>query len=256
MRTCEPGSVSTDHADSRMLLSSYMVDLKSQYPSSSPDMPWAAPLTCAQGPSMRAVMLCWKCLRAQAKQSPYCRSSSPTSSTILHTASSSIALVCRPQHRLSDPKLTADAGTMSEIEKALVELKALMKFRAERLGREEEFRALGLTSRKNLCLHPSVRRERSGNVVDARCRSLTAGFVREKKEKGEDVEVCVYHDVRVHRIPIGPCLVLKSRADPEPRTSISSNRTTSYPTASGRWTASCATASSTSSARTLPPGGW
>lgn len=86
---------------------------------------------------------------------------------------------------------------MSEIEKALVELKALMKFRAERLGYEEEFRGLGLTSRKNLCLHPSVKREKSGNVVDARCRSLTAGFVKEKKEKGEDVEVCVYHDVRI-----------------------------------------------------------
>lgn len=83
---------------------------------------------------------------------------------------------------------------MSEIEKALVELKALMKFRAERLGHEEEFRGLGLTSRKNLCLHPSVKREKSGNVVDARCRSLTAGFVKEKKEKGEDVDVCVYHD--------------------------------------------------------------
>lgn len=86
-------------------------------------------------------------------------------------------------------------GTMSEIEKALAELKSLMKFRTERLGHEEEFRGLGLTSRKNLCLHPSVKQEKSGNVVDARCRSLTAGFVKEKKEKGEDVEVCVYHDV-------------------------------------------------------------
>ena len=101
---------------------------------------------------------------------------------------------------------------MSEIEKALVELKALMKFRAERLGYQEEFRALGLTSRKNLCLHPSVRREKSGNVVDARCRSLTAGFVREKKEQGEDVEVCIYHDVglplpRRCRFVDGPVLI-------------------------------------------------
>ena len=87
------------------------------------------------------------------------------------------------------------AGTMSEIEKALAELKALMKFRAERLGHEEDFRGLGLTSRKNLCLHPSVKREKSGTVVDARCRNLTAGFIKEKKERGEEVEVCVYHDV-------------------------------------------------------------
>lgn len=84
---------------------------------------------------------------------------------------------------------------MSEIEKALAELKALMAYRAQELGVSEEFRALGLTSRKNLCLHPAVKREKSGNVVDARCRSLTASFVKAKKERGEDVEVCIYHDV-------------------------------------------------------------
>src|SRR5438045_5701370 len=84
---------------------------------------------------------------------------------------------------------------MSEIEKALAELKVLMKYRAEQLGHVEDFRGLGLTSRKNLCLHPSVKREKSGSVVDARCRSLTASFVKEKKERGEDVDLCIYHDV-------------------------------------------------------------
>lgn len=86
-------------------------------------------------------------------------------------------------------------GTMSEIEKALAELKALMQYRANQLGEVEDFRGLGLTSRKNLCLHPSVKREKSGAVVDARCRSLTAGFVKEKKERGEDVDLCIYHEV-------------------------------------------------------------
>ncbi|KAE8411941.1 hypothetical protein BDV36DRAFT_272951 [Aspergillus pseudocaelatus] len=95
-----------------------------------------------------------------------------------------------PEHR----KLIYCSRTMSEIEKALAELKALMKFRTEQLGYTEDFRALGLTSRKNLCLHPSVKREKSGTIVDARCRSLTAGFVKEKKERGEDVELCVYHE--------------------------------------------------------------
>ena len=93
---------------------------------------------------------------------------------------------------------------MSEIEKALAELKALMAFRSKLLGYTEDFRALGLTSRKNLCLHPEVKREKKGNVVDARCRSLTAGFVKEKKEKGEDVELCIYHEV-----PIGNTRVSK-----------------------------------------------
>ncbi|KAI5923841.1 putative excision repair protein rhp3 [Camillea tinctor] len=103
-------------------------------------------------------------------------------------------IVAYQQHYPEHRKLIYCSRTMSEIEKALAELKALMKFRAEELGRVEEFRGLGLTSRKNLCLHPSVKREKSGAIVDSRCRSLTAGFVKEKKEKGENVDVCVYHD--------------------------------------------------------------
>lgn len=105
---------------------------------------------------------------------------------------------------------------MSEIEKALSELKALMKYRAEQLGHAEEFRGLGLTSRKNLCLHPSVKREKSGAVVDARCRSLTAGFVKEKKDRGEHVDVCVYHDVRSDHLADGPPALLTPRFRPEP----------------------------------------
>ncbi|THX31269.1 DNA repair helicase RAD3 [Aureobasidium pullulans] len=103
-------------------------------------------------------------------------------------------IVAYQQHYPEHRKLIYCSRTMSEIEKALAELKALMKYRSEQLGYVEDFRGLGLTSRKNLCLHPSVKREKSGTIVDARCRSLTAGFVKEKKEKGEDVELCVYHE--------------------------------------------------------------
>jgi DNA excision repair protein ERCC-2 len=111
-------------------------------------------------------------------------------------------IVAYQQASKEQRKLIYCSRTMSEIEKALYELKALMKYRAQELGYEEEFRGLGLTSRKNLCLHPSVKREKSGAVVDARCRSLTAGFVKEKKERGENVDVCVYHDVSLHsRLP-------------------------------------------------------
>ena len=103
-------------------------------------------------------------------------------------------IVAYQQHYPEHRKLIYCSRTMSEIEKALAELEALMKYREKELGYKEDFRGLGLTSRKNLCLHPSVRREKSGAVVDARCRSLTAGFVKEKKERGEDVDLCVYHD--------------------------------------------------------------
>ncbi|KAL2869351.1 TFIIH/NER complex ATP-dependent 5'-3' DNA helicase subunit RAD3 [Aspergillus lucknowensis] len=103
-------------------------------------------------------------------------------------------IVAYQQHKPEHRKLIYCSRTMSEIEKALAELRELMKYRSQELGYTEDFRALGLTSRKNLCLHPSVKREKSGTVVDARCRSLTAGFVKEKKERGEDVELCVYHE--------------------------------------------------------------
>ncbi|PGH11032.1 DNA repair helicase rad15 [Polytolypa hystricis UAMH7299] len=103
-------------------------------------------------------------------------------------------IIAYQQHYPTHRKLIYCSRTMSEIEKALAELQALMEYRTKQLGYTEEFRALGLTSRKNLCLHPSVRREKSGTVVDARCRNLTAGFVKERKEKGEDVELCIYHE--------------------------------------------------------------
>ena len=118
---------------------------------------------------------------------------------------------------------------MSEIEKALTELKALMKYRAQELGYTEDFRALGLTSRKNLCLHPSVKKEKSGNVVDARCRSLTAGFVKEKKERGEDVALCTYHEVSALCSAALPNMLSSMLiVPPNPRISIYSNRTISY----------------------------
>ncbi|KAI0123096.1 hypothetical protein BJ170DRAFT_687797 [Xylariales sp. AK1849] len=84
-------------------------------------------------------------------------------------------IVAYQQHHLEHHELIYCSRTMSEVKKALAELKALM-------------------NRKNLCLHPSVKKEKSGAIVDARCRSLTAGFVKEKKEKGESVDLCIYHD--------------------------------------------------------------
>lgn len=139
---------------------------------------------------------------------------------------------------------------MSEIEKALIELKALMKYRSEQLGYEEDFRGLGLTSRKNLCLHPSVKREKSGSVVDARCRSLTAGFVKEKKDRGENVDLCVYHDVR-QTLPFTDERLLTFY-----RTLTFSSRTTLSRTACGASKIFCATARSTSSARTSQQDAW
>ena len=85
-----------------------------------------------------------------------------------------------PEHR----KIVYCSRTMSEIEKALIELHKLMEFRANELGEVEDFRGLGLTSRKNLCLHPTISKERKGVVVDEKCRRITNGQLKEKIEKG------------------------------------------------------------------------
>ncbi|CAE6511143.1 unnamed protein product [Rhizoctonia solani] len=77
-------------------------------------------------------------------------------------------------------KLIYCSRTVPEIEKALSELKRLMAYRIsqaetpEQRVKEEAYTGIGLTSRKNLCLHPEVSKEKKGKVVDARCRDLTS----------------------------------------------------------------------------------
>jgi hypothetical protein len=59
-------------------------------------------------------------------------------------------------------KLIYCSRTVPEIEKALSELKRLMEYRVsvaeteEQREKEKAFTGLGLTSRKNLCIHPEV----------------------------------------------------------------------------------------------------
>ncbi|KAF8238674.1 DNA repair helicase [Tricholoma matsutake] len=98
-------------------------------------------------------------------------------------------------------KLIYCSRTVPEIEKALAELKRLMAYRISRAGTEEEkekekqFLALGLTSRKNLCIHPEVSKEKKGKVVDARCRDLTNAAVCEKgRQDPGSVDLCDWHE--------------------------------------------------------------
>ncbi|QLQ82045.1 hypothetical protein HG537_0G02990 [Torulaspora globosa] len=97
-----------------------------------------------------------------------------------------------PEHR----KIIYCSRTMSEIEKALIELENLMDYRTRELGFREDFRGLGLTSRKNLCLHPIVSKERKGTVVDEKCRRMTNGQAKRQLEIDPEskVELCDYHE--------------------------------------------------------------
>ena len=78
-------------------------------------------------------------------------------------------------------KLIYCSRTIPEIEKVLSELRKLLKYYSDNVedGQENvKFVGLALSSRKNLCIHPDVKRERDGKIVDSRCHSLIAPHVR------------------------------------------------------------------------------
>jgi len=85
---------------------------------------------------------------------------------------------------------------VGEIEKTLEELKGVLAAREKELGKKEDFTAVGLTSRRNLCLHERVSKEKKGKAVDAKCRNMTASWVREAAQQGngENAEQCEYYE--------------------------------------------------------------
>ncbi|KAL0084671.1 hypothetical protein F4703DRAFT_1855431 [Phycomyces blakesleeanus] len=118
----------------------------------------------------------------------------------------SLIVAYQMQYPENHRKLVYCSRTVPEIEKALAELKHLMDYR-EKEGLVDDFFGLGLTSRKNLCLHPVVSKEKKGKAVDAKCRNMTASWVRAKagklgKDQGPsnamevdtDVELCSFYE--------------------------------------------------------------
>ena len=93
-------------------------------------------------------------------------------------------------------KLIYCTRTVPEMEKVLAELRVLQAYREKHVGKASEIMALGLSSRKNMCIHPKVADEGSRESVDARCRRLTASWVREKhidaasREEETSTELC------------------------------------------------------------------
>lgn len=110
-------------------------------------------------------------------------------------------IVSYQQFHPTKRKLIYCSRTVPEIEKALAELKRLMKYRIscaetpEDKLKEERFTGIGLTSRKNLCIHSEVSKEKKGKVVDARCRDLTNSLACAKgRENPGSVELCQWHE--------------------------------------------------------------
>ncbi|KAG8234636.1 hypothetical protein J437_LFUL014212 [Ladona fulva] len=95
-------------------------------------------------------------------------------------------------------KLIYCSRTVPEIEKAVEELKRLVAYVLKETSGEKDLRpvlGLVLSSRKNLCVHPEVSKEREGRLVDGRCHSLTASHVRERHRiNPSSVPICTYYE--------------------------------------------------------------
>lgn len=83
-------------------------------------------------------------------------------------------------------KLIYCTRTVGEMEKVLEELQVVSKYRDQSFAEDHpeeamsmpKMLALGLTTRRNLCLHPVVSAKENRDEADAACRSLTASWVR------------------------------------------------------------------------------
>ncbi|KAM7345144.1 general transcription and DNA repair factor IIH helicase subunit Xpd isoform 3-T3 [Cochliomyia hominivorax] len=91
-------------------------------------------------------------------------------------------------------KLIYCSRTVPEIEKVIAELQNLMVYYEKNAPQQPGLVGLVLSSRKNMCIHPDVSKEREGKSVDGKCYGLTASYVRERHEHDADTPICQYFE--------------------------------------------------------------
>ncbi|CAE1139024.1 ERCC2 [Acanthosepion pharaonis] len=104
-------------------------------------------------------------------------------------------------------KLIYCSRTVPELEKVVEELKTLMQYYERETKEKDNFLGLALSSRKNLCIHPTISNERDGKIVDAKCHSLTATHIRTKHKYDETVPICNFYenfDAHGREVPLEP----------------------------------------------------
>ncbi|XP_072383938.1 general transcription and DNA repair factor IIH helicase subunit XPD [Diabrotica undecimpunctata] len=91
-------------------------------------------------------------------------------------------------------KLIYCSRTVPEIEKVMEELKKLVEYYEKIDGEQPQITGLVLSSRKNMCIHPEVSTQREGKIVDGKCHSLTASYVRDRHNDDDTVPVCSFYE--------------------------------------------------------------
>uniref|UniRef100_A0A6M2EXK2 DNA 5'-3' helicase n=8 Tax=Populus TaxID=3689 RepID=A0A6M2EXK2_9ROSI len=99
--------------------------------------------------------------------------------------------ISKPQGAI---KLIYCTRTVHEMEKTLAELKLLHNYQVKHLGPAAKILAIGLSSRKNLCVNPNVLEANNRDSVDAACRKRTASWVRALAVENPNVETCEFFE--------------------------------------------------------------
>ncbi|KAJ8601876.1 hypothetical protein CTAYLR_002699 [Chrysophaeum taylorii] len=112
-----------------------------------------------------------------------------------------LSLITAYQHEHPEMgKLIYCTRTVPEMEKCLAELKGLRAYRAAELAKDgyrvaqDNFLALCLSSRRNMCIHERVVTESDRERVDVECRKMTASWVRARAQQSSEVETCAFFE--------------------------------------------------------------
>uniref|UniRef100_A0A671LSR6 General transcription and DNA repair factor IIH helicase subunit XPD n=1 Tax=Sinocyclocheilus anshuiensis TaxID=1608454 RepID=A0A671LSR6_9TELE len=106
----------------------------------------------------------------------------------------SLIVAYQKAYPLEVTKLIYCSRTVPEIEKVVEELKKLMDYYTKQTEAKNDFLALALSSRKNLCIHPEVSSLRFGKEVDGKCHSLTASYIRAQHHCNPSQPVCQFYE--------------------------------------------------------------
>uniref|UniRef100_A0A672QXU9 General transcription and DNA repair factor IIH helicase subunit XPD n=1 Tax=Sinocyclocheilus grahami TaxID=75366 RepID=A0A672QXU9_SINGR len=119
----------------------------------------------------------------------------------------SLIVAYQKAYPLEVTKLVYCSRTVPEIEKVVEELRKLMDYYTKQTEAKNDFLALALSSRKNLCIHPEVSALRFGKEVDGKCHSLTASYIRAQHHSNPSQPVCQFYeefDAVGRQVPIPP----------------------------------------------------
>ena len=106
----------------------------------------------------------------------------------------SVILSYSLKHPHSVSRLVYCSRTVPEIEKVLDELKLLFAAHHKEKKKPLPILAIGLSARKNLCIHPNISQETDGRVVDGKCQRLTSSYIREQKQINPVLPQCDFFE--------------------------------------------------------------